>query len=106
MEHAEAAIHGRGEPPELPWQIEHVWRWFGELCAGRAGLAPLTYPDIDAWSRLTGAMVRPSEVGLIKRLDYLWLKLMAAKQAQPANQRVASGSDPAAIKSALRSRAK
>jgi hypothetical protein len=103
MAHAEAVISGRGEPSDLPWQLEHVWRWFGELCAGRKGLEPLGYLDIDAWSRLTGALIRPAEVHLIKAIDGAWLKIMAKKAAkQDPEVREVRGTDAAGIKSVLR----
>lgn len=65
------------DTPDIPEAAEHVWRWFLELSQARGstgfGPAPLTYQDIAAWARLTGADPSPWEIGVLKRLDVLWL---------------------------------
>ena len=106
MASAEAVIRGRGEPPDMPWQLEHIWHWFGDLCSGRQSTNALGYPDIEAWSRLTCTMVRPFEVALIKRLDQMWLMVMAEKIKNPDKPGTVKGSDPQAVKAALRGAAR
>lgn len=65
-------------PPEL----EHVWGWFDSLNTGRGnsgfGPSPISFAEISAWSALTGNAPTPWEVDLIKNLDLLYLKEMAA----------------------------
>jgi len=109
MAAAEAMIRGRGEPPEVPWPLAHIWEWFGELCAGRRGSEPLAFADIDAWSRLTGAMIRPSEVALIKRLDFAWLTITGEKvkkDSRGLDDRTISGRNVGAVKAVLRGAAR
>lgn len=69
---------------ELPAQCEHVWVWFGELAAARGsngwGPNPITWADLAAWQRLTGARPTPREVEWILRLDHAWLKSVADAQ--------------------------
>lgn len=65
------------EGPDLPLEGERLWGWFLEL-AGRRGVgamgpAPLTYPDLDAWARLTRREPAPWEIWLLGRLDDTWL---------------------------------
>lgn len=61
------------DPPEIPRGGEHLWAWFWELDAGRTagfgGLEPLSYPDILAWSQLTGVRLLPIETAILKALD-------------------------------------
>ncbi|MEQ8347095.1 MAG: hypothetical protein RIB84_21210 [Sneathiellaceae bacterium] len=66
--------------PDLPEEMGFLWAWFVELSGARGsgglGPAPLTYPDIAAWSALTGVQPRPWQVALLKRLDFLFLASM------------------------------
>jgi len=48
--------------------------------AGGFGVAAITYPDIDAWVRLTGRKPTPWEVGTLKALDRVFLKVMSEKR--------------------------
>lgn len=76
------------EPPELPYCVEHLWRWFCELHLGRGtgGFGPsrVTYADIDAWSRLTRTQVRPAEVRAILAVDNEWLRVQVDSQPKPS----------------------
>jgi hypothetical protein len=71
-----------GDGLDLPVQAEHVWRWYGELAAGRGsngwGPDPITWADLGAWQRLTGAQPDPVELSWLLRLDQAWLKAFAA----------------------------
>lgn len=69
-------LHREPDPPELAYLVE----WFRELASGRrsegiAGEAPLSWPDIDAWLRLTGRRCTPLELRVIKLLDTLYLRV-------------------------------
>jgi hypothetical protein len=78
-----AALDG----PPLPDICEHIWRWFQELSAGRGsngfGINPIGYRDIEAWSTLTGTIVRPGEVKTIMILDQTFLRVISAKDTGP-----------------------
>ncbi|WP_435052260.1 phage tail assembly chaperone [Geoanaerobacter pelophilus] len=73
------------EPP-MPAEVEHIWTWFQELSATRGGgfgPAPITYQEIEAWSRLTGNRPTPWEVTQIKMLDaeyFAWQDEKAEKE--------------------------
>ncbi|MBN9525785.1 MAG: hypothetical protein J0H82_06270 [Alphaproteobacteria bacterium] len=63
--------------PAVPPAGLYLWGWFNELSdargAGGLGPAPISYPDILAWSRLTGRRPAPWEIGVIKALDLVYL---------------------------------
>lgn len=66
------------EPPD---QVEYLWRWFGEISLARGssgwGPLPISYMEIDAWSRLTSTVLEPWEVDAIRRLDMIYLSAQA-----------------------------
>lgn len=74
--------------PELPLDVAHIWRWFVEIAAGRGsngwGPNPISYLDIDAWARLTGTIMRPTEVRAIVLVDQTWRGQVS--KAQEARQ--------------------
>ena len=79
-EHLETLSDRRGERhpdldgPPLPPAGRHVWAWFCDL-ARTTGDGPLSYPDLDAWSRLTGVRPRPWEIALLTAIDALGRRL-------------------------------
>lgn len=66
--------------------MAQILEWFWELHAGRTGNGfgpdPITWPAIDAWSRVTGTDLQPWEVRALIRLDCLWLD-RAANPPEP-----------------------
>jgi hypothetical protein len=57
----------------MPSGLQYLAGWFGELAGSRAsgfGVGPITYSEIEAWSRLTGRSPDPIEVRAIRALDY------------------------------------
>lgn len=58
---------------DLPEELRYLWHWFIELHnsrgAGLAGLDPISYSEIEAWSRLTGNEPETWEIQAIKRID-------------------------------------
>ena len=67
----------------------YLWDWFCELDAARAGNGfgsnPITFVDLEAWSRLTGRRFRPWEVDVIRSLD-MAVMTMRAKRAEKDRQ--------------------
>jgi hypothetical protein len=61
------------EGPPFPDSLDYLWEWFCELArtrtVGMAGVDPLTYPDVDAWARLTDRQPAPEEVEALLDLD-------------------------------------
>jgi hypothetical protein len=59
--------------PPLPAWGEHLWAAWLDLHQGRRvgfnGPEPLAWSDLDAWSRLTSAELRPDEAHLLMRID-------------------------------------
>lgn len=59
--------------PECPETLEYIWQFFKELETGRSSggmsVNPISYPDIDAWSRLKNIVLTPFEVDVIKMID-------------------------------------
>lgn len=84
LEHVEAVTGRRPaelDGPEIPDGCEHLLGWFHDLNTGRGsngfGLNPLTFAEISAWSSLTGTVIRPAEVRLLKAMDLAYLKANA-----------------------------
>ncbi len=79
--------------PELPEALAHVWLWFTELSnarqSGFSGVQPISFQDIDAWKRLTGAQPSPDEVALLRQLDDLFRRHVSEqlKPKAPTPQR-------------------
>lgn len=74
------------EGPPLPAALSHVWGWFIELSRARTvGMAanPITWADMDAWSRLTQARPTPFEVSLIQDLDACLLGVVRENKPRP-----------------------
>lgn len=46
------------------------------------GPNPLSLADIEAWSRLTGHLIRREEVEIIRQMDAAFLKANAKEQAE------------------------
>ena len=80
---AEAIAALRG--PEFPEELEYLWGWVMELHGrsgvGMAGLAPLTYSTIAAWSELTGAEPGPLDVEALMALDAVLLSGSRPKES-------------------------
>jgi len=64
-------------PYEFPKLLSHVWSFFLQLSQARtqgfSGPNPISYPDIQSWKELTGNTINPYEVGILKRLDAIYL---------------------------------
>jgi len=75
--------------------VEHLLEWFQELAATRrvtvvAGLgggaifpAAISWPEIDAWSRVTARRPSPWEARLLREMDDAWLMAYNGNQSQP-----------------------
>lgn len=70
------------DEPECPPALEYLWGWFldiGSTRGGGYGPAPITYPDIDAWARLTGNDPTPWEVRMLRRIDNAYMAFQAER---------------------------
>lgn len=80
------------QEPEVPEEGEHLWEWFwhlsGRRMQGMDGPLALTYPEIRAWSEMTGEIVLREEVAVILSMDDGYL---GALEKERAAQREASG---------------
>lgn len=58
-------------------RLAHLFDWFTEINRGRTGNGygpnPILYSEIQAWSCLTGIKITPSELGVLKTLDSIYL---------------------------------
>jgi hypothetical protein len=66
---------------EFPELLEYVWTAFLLLNQGRGqgfnGPLPLSFQEILAWQQLTDTYLLPWEVSTIKRLDAVYLRVVA-----------------------------
>lgn len=71
------------DAPPIPAGTEALWRDFLALhdSRGSSGFGPMriTFNDIDAWQRVTGAKLKPWEIDLVRQADNLWLSDFAPK---------------------------
>jgi hypothetical protein len=69
--------------PPLPDGLQPLWGTFLELhdSRGSTGWGPMriTYADMDAFCRVTGAALKPWEIEVIRKTDGLWLSEFAPK---------------------------
>ena len=68
------------ETPRFPILLEPIWSAFISLSNSRnpsmSGVSPITFEQIKAWSDLTGNVLKPFDVELIKKLDLLYMRIM------------------------------
>jgi len=79
------ASPGSEDGPEVPVAEQRVWSIFLELNATRTvGMAvnPISFGEIEAWSRLRREPVRPFELTMLRALDAAYLE--AAREPEPA----------------------
>ncbi|WP_425486856.1 phage tail assembly chaperone [Aminobacter niigataensis] len=65
----------------MPWCLVYLWSRFNRLSnrRGTNGFGPslLTYPEIDAFQRLTGFRFTPWEIEMIEMLDHAYIAARA-----------------------------
>lgn len=71
------ALHPDPPPPEL----EYLWRWFQEMFTAAK---PLDFAEIRAWCELTGAVLMPWEVAMMRRLSDRFHSVFADHQRKVA----------------------
>ncbi|MCM2440709.1 hypothetical protein HGO34_13390 [Agrobacterium vitis] len=73
--------------PRLPVGSEILWSWFQDLNQTRSfGFsAPnaITYGEIDAYARLTGAPIAPRHVAALLAMDAAYLRFHQKRQSVP-----------------------
>lgn len=64
----------------FPLNLGYIWTWFCALSEARGsggfGASPITYPQIEAWARLMRTEVTPWEVGILRRLDRVFIEVV------------------------------
>lgn len=88
-----AELAAQLETPPFPEALRYLWGVFWRLRRrirpGMEGVAPITFADLRAFQKTTLERLTPWEVGVIERLDDLYLDAMgeAAERARnPASQ--------------------
>lgn len=76
--------------PPFPAPLKYLWHWFIELNnarpSGGMGAGAITYPDIDAWARLTRRAPAPWEIEALKNLDLAWLASLSPAKSGPPKE--------------------
>lgn len=71
----------------MPAWGAHLLNAWQELHAGRGsngfGPNPISWPDLQAWSALTGSVVTPFEARVIMQIDRVWLDIQAKAPPPP-----------------------
>ncbi len=69
---------GRTDGPEIPWAGKRIWSIFLDLNATRGsngwGPNPISYSEIEAWSRLHREPVRQHELDILRAMDAAYLE--------------------------------
>ncbi len=77
--------------PEIPDGGEFLWETFWELSGdrryGETGPHPLTSSDIIAWCSLTGTILRPDEISILRLMDSAYRTAAAAEAEANAKRR-------------------
>lgn len=70
----------------MPTGGEYLWRAFHRLSLRRGsngfGANALSWPDVDAFVRLSGVRLEPWEIEIIEHLDVLFLTQQAKEREQ------------------------
>ena len=70
-----AAIEAELTMPKFPAALAYLWVAFDRLSSRRGstgfGPAPISWPEIDAFARLSGIRLAPWEVEILEALDRL-----------------------------------
>lgn len=86
-------------PPKPPKLLGYLWVWFCELSSARTSngyrLNPITFPEIDAWTRLMGVRPTPWETSVLRRMDAAVLSVLN----KPSGGKDISAKDAAGVKS-------
>lgn len=72
--------------PPFPVALGYIWRAFCRLHARRSSgftINPITWPDIDAFTRLSGQRLTPWEISLVEELDDLFRMDRSKTKDQP-----------------------
>lgn len=96
--------------PPFPTALGYLWKTYFRLrrrCSvGFSGPNPLSWRDIDAFTRQTRFALAPWEVDIIERLDDAYLQPIArraaAQRAQQATPNMIPATDTAGVRSLLR----
>lgn len=89
--------------PPLPEEVDYLWRIFLRLAARRGsngfGPNPITWLEMDAFSRLTGIRLAPWEIEVVELLDEMHRRYLNARRpkksdASSSGQQGAQGSPP------------
>lgn len=81
----------------------HIWEWFVELHNARqSGFAanPISFHEIESFCRMTGAIISPWELSVLRRIDQAVLAIVNKTGRKPEKE--ATESDAAATKQNIR----
>lgn len=74
------------EPADIGDHFAHIVDWFWDLSTARqsgfSGPNPLSLTDIANWTALSGNLITPDEVSIIRAMDAAFLAAMAKEQAE------------------------
>lgn len=85
-----AALAEELKQPPFPLALAYLWRAFirlrGRKGCGFSGPEPITWPEIDAFTRQTRSRLAPWEIEVIEDLDSLYLEVLARVKKEQAPQ--------------------
>lgn len=80
--------------PVIPEGGAYLWDWFWELSQerreGMNGPMPLSSRDIAAWCDISGNVVRPDEVAVLRRMDAAYRSALADEMRESMKRRESS----------------
>lgn len=80
-----------GPEAEVPPIADHIWQWFCDLsaCRGHAesGPQPISHQELQAWSRMTGTMITPEEVVVLRAMDKTYVRGVSKERSEAMEAR-------------------
>lgn len=74
------------DAPALPFSMEAHWRWFTDLHFRRSSNGyspnPISFTELDAWSRLRGVQLSTFDVDAIMQLDTVYFAHLSAPNTE------------------------
>lgn len=92
----------------MPLELAHVWEWFTDVFnPGGIGMGPYRteYREIEAYARVTGEIITPSEAKIIRLLCETYMRVESEKEmtknkgAPPGTKNLTDMTDSSGLKS-------
>ncbi|MCO4316346.1 hypothetical protein M8997_004055 [Phyllobacterium sp. 21LDTY02-6] len=91
--------------PEPPDYTDYIWDWFVQLHNLRSigfSANPISFLELEAFCRITGALITPWELSVLRRIDQAVLGVINKTDRQAPSESQATTADVAEAKLRIR----